>query len=80
MSETITGVYLLVNVNDVEPVDMPQELYEALYQCNENTCTMNPILDRSNVEISHKYYDLIKLLPRVWLKNYEKSMKPAYAL
>ncbi|GMF37975.1 unnamed protein product [Phytophthora lilii] len=24
-------------VNDVEPVDIPEELYEALYQCKENT-------------------------------------------
>ncbi|GMF66099.1 unnamed protein product [Phytophthora lilii] len=38
-------------VNDVEPVDMPEELYEAFYQCKENTCTMTPILDRSNVEM-----------------------------
>ncbi|DAZ92970.1 TPA: hypothetical protein N0F65_006291 [Lagenidium giganteum] len=72
--------------NDVEPVDMPGELYEALYQCKENTCAMTTILHRSNVdmigdiEINQKYYDLIKLLPRIWFNGYDKWMKPAYAL
>ncbi|DAZ97589.1 TPA: LOW QUALITY PROTEIN: hypothetical protein N0F65_005561 [Lagenidium giganteum] len=77
-------------VNDVDPVDMPEELYEALYQCKKNTYTMSPILDRSNVEmigdhqldfeINHKYYDLIKLLPRKWFNDHDKWMKPAYAI
>ncbi|GMF23992.1 unnamed protein product [Phytophthora lilii] len=73
-------------VNDAEPVDMPEELYEALYHCKENTCAMTPILHRSNVamiddiEISQKYYDLIKLLPRNWFNDHDKWMKPAYAL
>ncbi|GMF36555.1 unnamed protein product [Phytophthora lilii] len=68
--------------NDVEPVDIPEELNEALYQCKESTCAMTPILDRSNVKMigNQKYYDLIKLFPRIWFNDYDKWMKPAYAL
>ncbi|GMF66309.1 unnamed protein product [Phytophthora lilii] len=51
---------------------------------------MTPILDRSNVEmigdhqldieISQKCYDLMKRLPRMWFNDYDKWMKPAYAI
>lgn len=49
MSETKLDVYLLVN--HVVPVDIPNEVYEALYPCKENTFAMTHILDRSNVDM-----------------------------
>jgi hypothetical protein len=50
---------------------MPDEIYEALYP--------KPVAVLSN-SVNEKYYSLLNLLPNEWFNDFDKWVKPIYAL
>ena len=74
-------------INDADEMDYPpQELYDLLYknenkkQDNNKNKVKNECVDLDFDCIDHKYYELINLLPDKYFNDYDKWMKPAYAL
>jgi hypothetical protein len=68
-------------INDADEMDYPpQALYELLYQNKKQDKNKNECVDLDFDCINHKYYELINLLPDKYFNDYDKWMKPAYAL
>jgi hypothetical protein len=74
-------------INDADEMDNPpQELNDLLYknenkkQDNNKNKVKNECVELDFDCINHKYYELINLLPEKYFNDYDKWMKPAYAL
>jgi Bifunctional DNA primase/polymerase, N-terminal/Family of unknown function (DUF5906) len=62
-------------LNDCDPIEMPDEIYEALYP--KPVATGDAVMSSP---VNEKYYSLLNLLPNEWFNDFDKWVKPIYAL